>query len=143
MSAHIQLDEAAIKAGYLKCLESDLDDPAFVLLSQLDMACDGDAEFAAELLEIYDESMNGSLEMLDGAVLSANADALCSAAHAIKGAASNLGLVRVVAAAKQIESMAQADECANLEMAAALRQEIGAAHFFLERFCEHLATKAA
>ncbi len=57
----------------------------------------------AELIELFVESGNSDLEKLQTAVEEGNTEEAAGAAHSLKGAAGNLGLMDFYEAAKRIE----------------------------------------
>ena len=66
-------------------------------------------EFAA-LVDAYLADLDASIGKVAAAVAAGAGPAIASAAHAVKGAAANLGFVRLSADAARIESMAKAGQ---------------------------------
>ena len=62
-----------------------------------------------ELIELFIETGMSDLEKLHSAIKEGNAGKASDAAHSLKGAASNLGLVEISETAKEIEEYARDD----------------------------------
>ncbi len=67
-----------------------------------------------ELLEIMVDSGSQDMERLKQAVDSGNAEEAAKAAHSLKGAAANLGLMELSSVAKEMEEKAKAGEIQEL-----------------------------
>jgi len=71
---------------------------------------DGDEELWNEIREIWVEDAPQMLRNVQEALAELNADGLRRAAHALKGASSNVGAARVTEAAREIETKAMAGD---------------------------------
>ena len=67
-----------------------------------------------ELIDLFIQSGGDDLQKIADGVAAGNADQVMRAAHTIKGAAGNLGLVDVSAAAKVIEARAMNNQLGEL-----------------------------
>ena len=75
-----------------------------------------------ELIRLFVETSMSDLEALHSALEENNATKVRMAAHSIKGAANNLGLVELYESAKEIEEKAKDDQLEGLtEMMSSLR----------------------
>lgn len=68
----------------------------------LEQAAD-DAELLEELLEIFKDSFQADLHLIEQGVMEGAADKIMAAAHSIKGAAASLGILGIQELAAQIE----------------------------------------
>lgn len=73
----------------------------------LDQAAD-DAELLAELIEIFKESCDNDLKLIQAGIDSQDAGMISSAAHSIKGAAASLGLEGIKDIALEMEKDSRA-----------------------------------
>lgn len=73
----------------------------------LEQAAD-DAELLAELLEIFKDSFQVDLHLIEQGLAESSAGKVMAAAHSIKGAAASLGMVGVNELALQIEKDSRA-----------------------------------
>ena len=78
-------------------------------------------EFAA-LVDAYLADLDASIGKVAAAVAAGACPAIASTAHAVKGAAANLGFVRLSADAARIESMAKAGQADVTALLAVLRR---------------------
>lgn len=87
---------------------SSLTDPGSLEINwhQLRQICDDSEDFAIELLGTYIQDTQHYLNLMVTAVVEANFEALAQAAHHIKGASANLGLVSLQRVAHAIEAQA-------------------------------------
>ena len=65
----------------------------------------GGPDVVAASVAIFFSGASTRLEELEGALLRSAPDVVCNAAHALKGSASFLGLVEVVARSRQLEQL--------------------------------------
>ena len=75
----------------------------------LEQAAD-DAELLEELLEIFKNSFQSDLQLIEQGVHEGSAEKVMSAAHSIKGAAASLGILGINEIAAQIEEDSRAGE---------------------------------
>jgi len=73
----------------------------------LNQLCEGSQEFALELLQIFATDIETHLATVTTAIAAVDAPALDQAAHHIKGASANLGLVTMQAIADRLEHQAR------------------------------------
>jgi HPt (histidine-containing phosphotransfer) domain-containing protein len=86
---------------------------------------DGDEELAGEILALFIEDAPLQLSELDSALTAHSLEQVARVAHTIKGAAANIGGLRVEQAARALEAAARAgSEHAVGELAADLRVSI-------------------
>nr|WP_320132825.1 Hpt domain-containing protein [uncultured Holophaga sp.] len=78
-------------------------------LEQLLTLDDGNLGLFLEMLELFKEDTPSRIEVLSPLLDAANAQELADVAHAIKGAASTMGAVRLRAAAAAIEASARTE----------------------------------
>lgn len=76
---------------------------------------DGDEELWREIRAIWVEDVPHMLETVRAALASKDAEKLRRAAHALKGASSNVGAARVAESARRIELAAPASEWGSLD----------------------------
>jgi HPt (histidine-containing phosphotransfer) domain-containing protein len=74
---------------------------------QLHQVSEDDPEFELELLTMLAEDVKIHIDDLHQAVIDRDETAIASEAHYIKGASANVGIMRITAAAKQIEALAR------------------------------------
>jgi len=78
-----------------------------------------------ELIELFIETGMSDLDKLQSAIEEGNAEKAANAAHSIKGAASNLGLMEVYGVAKKIENQTRNDRLEGIaESAQALKEKL-------------------
>ena len=87
---------------------------------------DDDGSLIADMVEMYLADVPPRIAAMQAAHRSGDAKALASAAHALKGSASNLGASRLSAICKVIEAAGNADQLA--DATAALEQLSDSAH---------------
>ncbi len=88
---------------------------------------DGDKELFHELVGVFLESYQSTLELLRAAVEAGNSSGVHAEAHSIKGALSNIGAARAQAQAFTLEKAGKAGESkAYVELFAKLESEIAA-----------------
>jgi HPt (histidine-containing phosphotransfer) domain-containing protein len=74
-------------------------------LELIDELTGGDAEFLAELVEVYTETVPGQVEAVHDAVAGRDPDGIMRAAHHLKGTLANFGTKSAYAAALKVEMM--------------------------------------
>jgi HPt (histidine-containing phosphotransfer) domain-containing protein len=79
---------------------------------QLHQVSEDDPEFELELLTMLAEDVKIHIEDLRQAVVDLDALAIAHEAHYIKGASANVGIVRMTALARQIETLAREQQLA-------------------------------
>ncbi|MFC1572686.1 response regulator [Candidatus Eisenbacteria bacterium] len=89
-----------------KMLESEY---PFDLTAALE-TCDGDWDLLRETAEMYIEELDPSLEEIQSAISSGNAEGLQAAVHTLKGTSSNFGARDVVANCQRLERMGESGE---------------------------------
>jgi len=78
-----------------------------------------------ELIELFIETGMSDLDKLQSAIEEGNPEKAANAAHSIKGAASNLGLMEVYGVAKKIENQTRNDRLEGIaESAQALKEKL-------------------
>jgi HPt (histidine-containing phosphotransfer) domain-containing protein len=77
---------------------------------QLHQVSEDDPEFELELLTMLAEDVKIHIDDLRQAVIDRDVKAIASEAHYIKGASANVGIIRITAAAKQLETLARAQQ---------------------------------
>ena len=78
-----------------------------------------------ELIELFIETGMSDLDKLQSAIEEGNPEKAANAAHSIKGAASNLGLMEVYEVAKKIEKQTRNDRLEGIaESAQALKEKL-------------------
>ncbi len=87
-------------------------EPLVDQMAQDDLADALGVEEFAELLGRYLDSVPAAIDKVAAAVAQGEAPAIASAAHAVKGAAANMGFVRLSAEAARLEKAAKAGETA-------------------------------
>lgn|GEM_PF-171959 len=87
-----------------------------------------------ELIELFVETGMSDLGKLQSAIKEGDAEKAANAAHSLKGASSNLGLMELYEAAKKIEEEARNDRLEGIvESAQGLKEKLG-------KIAEHLRT---
>lgn len=82
-------------------------------------------ELYLELIELFIQTGTSDLDKVQSAVEEGNAEKAANAAHSIKGAASNLGLMEVYEVAKKIEKQTRNDRLEGIaESAQALKEKL-------------------
>ena len=82
-------------------------------------------ELYLELIELFIQTGTSDLDKVRSAVEEGNAEKAANAAHSIKGAASNLGLMEVYGVAKKIEKQTRNDRLEGIaESAQALKEKL-------------------
>jgi HPt (histidine-containing phosphotransfer) domain-containing protein len=82
-------------------------------------------ELYLELIELFIQTGTSDLDKVQSAVEEGNAEKAANAAHSIKGAASNLGLMEVYEVAKKIEKQTRNDRLKGIaESAQALKEKL-------------------
>jgi HPt (histidine-containing phosphotransfer) domain-containing protein len=82
-------------------------------------------ELYLELIELFIQTGTSDLDKVQSAVEEGNAEKAANAAHSIKGAASNLGLMEVYGVAKKIEKQTRNDRLEGIaESAQALKEKL-------------------
>jgi HPt (histidine-containing phosphotransfer) domain-containing protein len=82
-------------------------------------------ELYLELIELFIQTGTSDLDKVRSAVEEGNAEKAANAAHSIKGAASNLGLMEVYEVAKKIEKQTRNDRLEGIaESAQALKEKL-------------------
>ena len=73
-------------------------------VAQMELVTDGDPEFCAEIIEVWRDTVRDDLQSLSKAIRERD-DSTVRIAHNVKGAAANIGLLRVadVAAGLEVE----------------------------------------
>jgi HPt (histidine-containing phosphotransfer) domain-containing protein len=93
----------------------------------LEQAAD-DAELLQELLEIFKDSLQADIQLIELGVAQEDATQVCRAAHSIKGAAASLGILGIheIALAIEEESRAGGLEIARskLSLLKSMREEL-------------------
>jgi histidine phosphotransfer protein HptB len=78
-----------------------------------------------ELIELFLETSTTDLSKVETAIASGDREATVDAAHSIKGAAANLGLMEIYEAAKQMEIDARQDRLSRVaEATGVLKEEL-------------------
>ncbi|NEQ54095.1 MAG: Hpt domain-containing protein [Leptolyngbya sp. SIO3F4] len=97
---------------------------------QLEQLAGGDKAFEKELLQLFADDTENSLNQLESAVHSENQAAIQSLAHYIKGASANVGAVGMSRAAAQLEKLAK---LGNLETALSSFRQLQVLHQEIKR----------
>jgi HPt (histidine-containing phosphotransfer) domain-containing protein len=99
--------------------------------------CDGDKEFASELIGTFETSSEQSLQQIQAALASNDLAAAQRAAHSLKGAAGSIGAMIARGVAADLEDAAKDGDSGKAALLLdALRGEIARANEYLHRKLE-------
>ena len=105
--------------------------------NRLDETCDGDKEFASELISTFETSGEQSLQQIQEALASNDLAAVQRAAHSLKGAAGSIGAMIARSVAADLEDAAKDGDSGKAALLLdALRGEIARANEYLHRKLE-------
>ena len=98
---------------------------------------DGDPVFLAEIVNLFLATYPDLISDIDGAVLRQDAEAICRAAHTMKGAVANFGAAAVVEQARTIEMIGKSGDLADAREATLVLWTL------MDRFAPQLEAAAA
>jgi HPt (histidine-containing phosphotransfer) domain-containing protein len=73
--------------------------------------CDGDPEYIARMLQMFDRDIQERLARLQQAVAAGDCDTIMREAHAVKGGAGNFFATAAFATAQELETMGRNKQC--------------------------------
>lgn len=136
-------NEEEIRALYRQVLDEGQGNGDTVRMEQLDLACDGDPEFALELVDIFRDSVASEIAGLETSLNGRDTQTLKRQAHTVKGASRNLGLERVAQVAAKLEVLAKDGHLEDAaEIIRNLDAEVSLAIEFLEGYASSLQKAA-
>jgi CheY-like chemotaxis protein len=110
-------------------------------VSELQRRCLGNRKIAAKALTRFGETLESYVQAITDGVGHGDAGSVASAAHKIKGAASNVSAERVRQVASELEQLARADAMSQLQgPLESLRQEVERVKAYLTTALDALAT---
>lgn len=92
-----------------------VDQPLMIDRSRLELVCDGDEDFAQELLQLLAADVTEHLPTLAQAITDRDHTALKQIAHYLKGATANVGITSMSGLALALEQVAHQEDFATAQ----------------------------